>query len=122
MATLLDGQQSVARCQTDGGLSEPSAHTGSGGDGIDAQSAHALGRDLVADDAQDRELACREARRQCRRHWARRGQVSTPIARGQAIRRHRCPTGREQARPAGRDPDRHDAIANRPPPGVQLFS
>ena len=57
VASLLDGQQTVALGQPDRGLSQPPADTGPRRDGFDAQPAGAVPGNLVTDDPQDRELA-----------------------------------------------------------------
>jgi hypothetical protein len=54
---LLNGQQAIALCKTDRGLSQSPAHTRSRRDGVDAQAAGALPGHLVPDDPQDRELS-----------------------------------------------------------------
>lgn len=79
VAPLLDRQQPVALGQAQCGLGQAPADARSGGNGVDAEAAHAFGGDLVSNDAQDRPLPLREARSELWGQGARAGQQPTPV-------------------------------------------
>jgi hypothetical protein len=53
VSPLLDHHQPVACCETQNLLRQPPADTRSGRDGVDAEAAHAFGRDLVTREVLD---------------------------------------------------------------------
>ncbi|WP_187273794.1 hypothetical protein [Methylobacterium sp. WL8] len=82
MPALLDRQQAVALGETDRGLGQPSANASARCDRVDAEPANTFRGHLVGNDAQYRELACREPAGEGWRHRARAGQETAAVSRG----------------------------------------